>query len=170
MMRQSVLPTTAISARETDKRGLWCGPARSLMCTVIGTLGANGPLGRVAQCGKLVVYRDGVHRGKLVVYRDGVHRGKLVVYRDGVYRGKLVVYRDGVHRGAAHGQKSGAGGWAVGAGRFEQGRCGRNTRTGWGAVCSGDRHTTHSRPGGVVQCVVVIGTLHTAGQEVWCSV
>ena len=25
--------------------------------------GANGPLGRVAQCRRLVVYRDGVHRG-----------------------------------------------------------------------------------------------------------
>ena len=32
-------------------------------------------------------------------------------------------------------------------------------------MCSGDRHTTHSRPGGGVGCVVVIGTLHTAGQE-----
>ena len=47
--------------------------------------GANGPLGRADQCGKLVVYRDGVHRG------------------------------------AARGRRSGAGGWAVGAGRFEQG-------------------------------------------------
>ena len=60
-------------------------------------VGANGLLGRVAQCRKLTVYRDGVHRGKLVVYRDGVHRG------------------------AARGRRSGAGGWAVGAGWFEQG-------------------------------------------------
>ena len=33
-----MLPTTAICARETDKRGLSCGPARSLTCTGIGSL------------------------------------------------------------------------------------------------------------------------------------
>ena len=36
-------------------------------------------------------------------------------------------------------------------------------------MCSGDRHTTHSWPGGGEECVVAI-RLHTAGLEVGWSV